>query len=374
MKKLLFIFLILSRAFAQTAPSTQIAIIDAQELIDLQTVHNKASIARQAVFATTPAYDKTFRYSKATYAYYFKTLKAGTYQSIPAAKGGISLDYKGAVKPTLGLPYITKEGLLFLQNQTNVRYIANIKGDGDHTDIKNAVYPREVWIAMYKPDYFVWEQFCNGDFYMGDLGAANNGVRFTNDPTIPIFNAKIPVNQYSVWRVRLTATPSSPTTNNVNVELWINGIKQPSNGQVQTWFRKYYCVALGTDTNNEHVGFAEIFHTPVLSDADADKITTEMLAEYGANTLPYASNVVVVNDGKNQTVTYKYNGNAPQGSVQVRWIDFNGKGPEGSTFRPEFDGKITIPTSAIKEGAVWVTVVDKDGLSFGIPSAKNFKN
>jgi hypothetical protein len=322
----------------------------------------------------TPTYDysKTYRYGLVTHAYKMGLAKPGFVSSFPDQKGGSALTYSGSDTPTLGLPYITNDGLLFLQNQKNVFYVANIKGDGNHPDINNAVYPREVWMVLYKPDYFMFEKFLDGDFYMGDLGSSTADIRFTNDGTVPTFtNMKIPVNQLSIWRIRLTALSNSSITNMVNVDFWLNGVKQSSNGQVQTWFRKFYCASLGTDTNNEYFGVAELFHTPVLTDVQAAQITTELQAEYKPLNLPIATDLSYTSQNGNVTVSYKYSGSIAEGKpATIRWVNM-AKGPESSVYMPQYDGKWTIP--AINSCRAEITVYDAQGGYFDIPSTKYFQ-
>ncbi len=245
--------------------------IDEVKLAAEETLHNNnvaAELARhgnvlngllQDMPVTPPVtpindYTKNIRYQLATHAYKMGLAKPGFVQSFPDQKGGPALAYIGSSAPTLGLPYVTKDGLLFIQNQKDIRYVANIKGDGDHTD------------------------------------------------------------------------------------------------------------------NNEYVGFAEIFHTPVLTDAQASQVTTELQGEYKALNLPIATDLTYTVSGGNVTVSYKCA--ILVASAKIRWVNIP-SGPESSVYLPQYDGKWTIP--AVNPCRAEITVYDNAGNYFDIPSTKYFK-
>ena len=309
-------------------------------------------------------YTKTYRYSLAQNAYKFGLLPRGTVTTIPASKGKVAMNYFGTSNPTLGMPYITKDGLLFLQNQANIPYTANI------SDKPN--YPTEVWFVWYKPDYFMWEKYTEEPFYTGDMGGSN-GFRFTNDGTDNHQFAKSiqPVNRPAIYRIR--ATQIGNKTDYINVELWIDGVKQTNNVGVTAWYRKYFTLEVGAQTNNAYVGWAEIFNTPVLTDDQAAKITQELQAEYKPYNLPIATNLTYSVKNGNVTVGYTYTGQQPENvaGVKVRWVDWQGGGPETSIYRTDLDGKLTVPANF--HGRAEVTVIDVKGNYFDIPSTKEFK-
>ena len=308
-------------------------------------------------------YTQTYRYSMAKNAYKFGLLPAGVVNTIPPAKGNTPMNYIGTPNPTLGMPYITKDGLLFIQNQANVRYSA---------DILNAPgYPTEIWFVWYKPDYFMWEKYFEEPFYAGDMGGAN-GFRFTNDNSDDHQFAKSvqPVNRAAIYRIR--ATQINNKTDYINVELWIDGVKQTNKVAVTAWYRKYFTLEVGAETNNAYVGWAEIFNTPVLTDDQALRVTQELQAEYKPFNLPIATDLrYTVDKAKNLTVSYKYNGKLTKGRVKTKWVDMKG-GPAKSMYRPEYDNKLTVPANF--RGRVEITVSDIKGNYFGIPSTKYFNN
>lgn len=401
MKKLFTILLIAFTSFAR-AQTTQTRVIDAvtkdtvlitntATTVSTTTVASTAKVYRYnppvvipPPVVTVPAYNKTFRYSVANYAYYLKGLPVGPINSIPAAKGGIPMAYTGISNPTLSLTYpsITKEGMLFVQNEGGVKYTALIKGSPSINNPTDATYPRETWFVIYKPNYFMFEKFMEDDFYMGDMGGANNGIRFTNDNTagFEFINSIIPINQYSVYRVRLTAIPNN--SNYVNVELWINGVKQTNNQQVQAWYRQYTMIGIGTDTNNEYVLWAELFTTPgALTDAQATQVFTEINTEYSIGKpiqAPYADNIILTYDQKgNKTVSYTYInplGIAEDKSkLQIRWIQWPDGGPGSAVYNHAYDNQLTVPSS-FGAGTVQVTVTDMQGNVRGFPENKYFSN
>ena len=304
-------------------------------------------------------YTKTYRYSLAENAYKFGSLPVGVVTSIAPAKGTAKLNYAGTKTPTLGMPYITKDGLLFLQNQLNTYYIANIS--------VYPKYPNEMWYVWYKPDYFIYEKYAEDPFYTGDYGSPTS-FRLTNanTPDQMFINAVTPVNKPSIFRIRTTKIGNK--TDYVNVELWIDGVKQTNEVQVTAWYRNYFAIGVGVNTNNAYVGWAEVFNTPVLSDYQALRITQELQAEYKPYGLPIATDLKYMFSGGNITVSYKYNGRLPEGkAAKIRWVEMNG-GPDKSRYRSEYDNKSIIPVPF--SGRAEITVYDVNGHYFDIPSTK----
>lgn len=333
---------------------------------DIQNGYIKAAMTNvPPVSPTNPIitpYQKTLRYQQATNAWKVSDCPVGVCKSIPAAKGGVDMVYNGVANPSLEMPYVTKEGLLVMLNQAGIKYTANIQGSMSINDPKDARYSRERHLVMFKPNYFNFEEYCVDDFGFGDLGN-NQSVRCTNanDPAHMFANAVTPVDTYSYFRFRLTAI--SGNTSEVNVELWINGIKQTNTQQVKTWYRKNYAAVLGVDTNNSHVAWAEVFDTPVLTDAVAAQIASEVIGEYNIGKpliAAYPTNLSTSVAGGKRTV--KYTGS---GTPKIQWVTWlNNNGPTESAYLTQYDNQLTVPANF--EGMVLVT------LDFGVPGCVRF--
>lgn len=367
--------------------------IDPNLLATEETLHNNntaAELARHGnvlngllsdipgvpVAAPVPTYDytKTARYPFINYSWKFSLNPIGPVTApLTAAKGGIPMLNTSVSNLTLGPLAITKDGLLWFQNQLGPRITAMLKGSGQSPNTANAVYPREIFIVMVKTAYQLSEKICEDDIYVAEP-ATNPGIRFTNDNDVAhtFFNSAFPQDQYSVLRIILT--PIAGNTDKVNVGLEINGVPQTNSVAVQTYFRKYYCASVGTGSSNSaHFGLAEIFHTNgLLAASDAKTVTAELIKEYGIGqplSLPYATNVSIAKTNGNYVLSFKANdplnnGIDPNGTI-IQWIDWQGQGPAGSVYRTDLKGA-TVP--ATFSGSVQVTVKDLKGNYFSIPA------
>jgi hypothetical protein len=327
------------------------------------------AVAPPLVAPSTYDYTKTFRYTPMTYGWKFSLNPVGPVTApLVAAKGGVSMLNTSNSNLTLGPLEVTKDGLLAIKNQLGCRATAMIKGSGQQPDVKNAVYPRTVWMVQFKPNYFMSEKQMEDDFY-GATQQGNTGVRFTNDNDAAhtFVNAIFPVDGYSLWQYNLTTIPGN--TDKVNIDLWINGVQQTNSVAVQTYYRKFYCCSVGTgESNSDHYGVAEVFHTGILDAPTNLKITNEILAEYGIGKpfpLPFATNVVVNKVNGNYVVSFTPNMAIDPNATVYQWIDWNGQGPAGAKYRPDLSGP-SVPANF--SGGVQVTVHNLQGVYFGIPA------
>lgn len=315
----------------------------------------------------TPAYNKTIRYGLAAAAYRFKDQQPGIAKTIPPAKGNVPMTYSGDTNAPLGVPAITKDGLLFIQNQANTPYSAMIGN--------SPMYPRESWMVLEKPPYFMFEKLVESPFYIGDLGNPK-GIRFTSDDTnvtnwnwFP--NAVWPVNQPFVFRTRLTTIPGK--TDYVTVEFWINNVKQTAVVPIKTWYRSNWSMGIGTDTNNEYIGWYEWFDTNrALTDAEALSCYNEIVAEYGVATMPYADNIQFSVINGQRTASYRFN--TPQGFAEdttkriVKWVNMPNGSPTNTSYNNSYvKNEITVADNFI--GRVEITVFDVKGNWFSIPAS-----
>lgn len=299
-------------------------------------------------------------------------------QSIPDVKGKLNLLYNS--DPTSNTNTLTgkkaiycKEGFAFFQNIPGNFYNAQAPG--------GAPYPLEAWFVFEKPNFFLEEAFIKGWgnlLYVGDL-LGQTGIRTTNDnDTAHTFvNAVIPVNKRTLFRFRLTLNGSEKTTTqNTNVELWINGVKQTNSQQVLTFYYNVCYLQLGADTNGEYCGYHEIGFYPVLTDTIAAQITAEIQAEYNLGAAiqqPYADNIQVVNTNGKLSVTYNFistNG-LPEDKTKLRvdWIQWGSNGVTNATYI----AKNTPTVNSYSGGRVEVTAFDTAGNFYSIPGSKEIK-
>lgn len=318
---------------------------------------------------STYDYTKTARYPFINYSWKFSLNPVGpVIAPLAAAKGGVPMLNTSNANLTLGPLEVTKDGLLWIQNQLGTRATAMIKGNGQQPNVANSVYPRTVWVVEFKPNYFMAEKQMEDDFYSAtELSAL--GVRLTNDNDAAhtFVNSSFPFDGYSLFQYNLTAIPGN--TDKVNVDLWINGVQQTNSVAVQTYYRKFYCCSLGTgSSNSDHYGVAEVFHTNILDAPTNLKITNEILAEYGIGKpfpFPFATNVVVNRVNGNFVVSFTPNMAIDPNATIYQWIDWNGQGPAGAKYRTDLSGP-TVP--ATFSGAVQITVKNLQGVYFGIPA------
>lgn len=317
-------------------------------------------------------YQKTVRYGLANNAYklnQYGFTAEQPIQSIPDLKGKNDLLYVGVPKPLLtgSAPHYKKEGVVFMQNETGVKYAASLPG--------GAPYPRELWAVLYKPNYFMFEKFMEDDPYVGELGPAT--LRTTNDNKDGFWfnqNVNIPVNQFFVLRLRITAQPKN--TSYTNIEAWINGVKLTSSVPVQSWYRSYNVLAFGADTNNEFVGWAEFLNMPVLTDAQAAQVQAELAAEYVNPKLPYADNIQFNYANGNKTAAYTFvdpTGLKEGQKALIRWVNWpvNG-GVTNGTYLTQYDGQWTVPANFA--GRAEITVYNSAGVYCSMPQSKSFGN
>lgn len=323
-------------------------------------------------FVTTTPITSTVRYSLAQHMYKMNASGFTIGQpvlSISDLKGKLPLPYTGPANPVLtGKPPIyTKEGVLFFQNQANTHYSAKSSAI--------APYPMEIWMVILKPNYFMFEAFCGGygGLYFADLGSASP-IRLTNDnDAAHMFqNSVIPVNQFFSIRFRLTSNGNNVP---VNVEMWINGVKQTNSVQVLTWFSNQWNISIGTDTNNNYCGFAEYLYFPVLTDAQAAQVEAELQSEYQLGQpiqLPYADQLQLTVAGGSTSVTYKFNNvlgfDEDTTKRVVRWIAWGNNGVTNATYLPQYNGLLTIPIAL--KGRVEITCFDVKGNYYSMASSK----
>lgn len=272
-------------------------------------------------------------------------------------------------------PLYTKDGFIFLPNAPLLNYPTQLSGSSPQS--------LDVWQVITNAGYFISERLFGS--WSGPWAATNNGntglrVRAEADNSIDIAwqypNAVIPSWQPFLIRQRFTAIPKNTTYH--QVETWINGVKLVGpNPVMTTYYMPQTYIMIGADTNNAHIGVSEMLVTPPgLSDADAQTITNEFIADYGIGksiNMPYASSASVVRGANSMTANYKYfspNGipEDPKG-LSVRWIQYGSQGLNNSAYAPQYDGMVTVP--AAFDGRVEIIPKDTSGNYFSLPATAN---
>lgn len=334
--------------------------------------------------SSTPPTDTSYfhskRYSLAANAYNM-TLSSFTVgqsvTSIPDLKGSLTLPYVGSSTPILSgaPPKFIYPGLLFMQNESNIQYYVSKAS-------VNATFPYELWMVLYKPDYFIFEKFIDGPPYMGELGCSTCGLRFTNfgsggnDGYSFAASTTVPIWQMFLIRLVFHDPYTSGGGGYSQVDLYINGTLQTTTTMPVSTFRdpNGWAVSLGASTNNEYVGWAEyLLFNGNVSSTDATTITNELNLKYKFGTdMPYprANSLNYGSSGGIMTVSYTFYD--PLGSTEdvsgrvIKWVQDGTGGVSNATY------VTSVPST--ENGRAEITVKTMDGRYSIIPSTKHFAN
>lgn len=306
------------------------------------------------------AYSKTIRYGLANNAYKADQNNFTAKQTVinlPPQKGLAALQYKGSNPAPLSLP-IFDQGMIWMQNQEATGFTAQIGA---------SPIARELWIILTKTTYAQWEAIFGAyDLpYLAELNGNNNGLRVQNSGNSYAFpNVVINPNQPIVIRLKITTTALNPM-----MQVFVNGV---SIGTAATQPIKSNTIGFGTDSANcAYFGFSELLDFPILSDAQAASILTELTAEYGigkTTAMPYAT-LKLSKTASSTTVSYTYNGTLPEDTSKriIKWVTWPKGNPDVQNYMPQYAGMETIQMALV--GRVEVTVFDTAGNYFALPQS-----
>lgn len=237
---------------------------------------------------------------------------SGAVATLKAIKG-INLPYVGLATPTLERPFLANSELVF-RNQPNANFKVQTKDNKDPFPL-----PEEVTIVFRKMPGTNYEALYSGwgNYYIGF--AAIDDLRALRSDTY--FFKKVPLKYFELSFIHVRYEDAG--SGKGKAKAWVNG---EYIGEIVTpdadWQRRLG-YGVGIETNSTDFNWlASMFIERGLTDSEREAYFKEIQNAYKIGslpTLPYASDISLVEKSGKLTVSYKYNGSSAEDKAKVQY-------------------------------------------------------